>query len=736
MAEDENNKLILGMNEQVDDDSSLPRARKDVEFTEQVFFGKPCFVLKDPTSLRYYRLRPPEYTIYKMLDGSTTIEDVLKVLAERFPKEEFDAQAVMSFIIMLRGANLLHLEGETNTDYLLQRKEQLTRGFFQKLRQEFLFYRIPMLDPDKLLNFLRNHIGNFIYSRFMAVAVLLLLLTALGLLVANFDKLEQRQPILDPVNLLMMGVVLFLIKIPHEFGHGLTSKHFGSEVHEMGVLFLVFMPCMYCDVSDAWMISEKRKRMWITAAGIAVEFTIAAVATCVWALTDAKTVINQFALNVMIVASVNSILFNGNPLLRYDGYYFMMDMIEIPNLKQKGSSYLWYLLQRYVLGVDTAAEPIDVKGRELTLFGYAVCSAIYRWFIMIAIITMVWKFLDPYGWGVIGGIMALGCIYTSFVTPFFKFVKYIFTQHHQLHIRLASAVMLVLLLGSGVYGILLLPVEQTVEGQCVLRPEGLQPIYVTQPGFIYSRFNQILPQDGQTVHAGDVLLVLSDEQLEYEAADLGLKIRQKQAERDQARQLGNTAREAMIETEIKAIQEQYKRAEHNLDQLTIRAPIDGVVQLRTPEPLTNLDGAYLPLQTELFTVFQPGRFEAVVAVNHRDNGLIEPDQQVQIKLWAMDGETLEGIKVVDKPPTPVLKMSSPAFSTAFGGEVPTMPTTSKEEALEPADNTFELILSLPERDQRLRDGMVGRAKIIVEKKTLAGAFYLWLIRTLHQDIRL
>ncbi len=735
MVKVEHDNLILGINTPTDDKQSLPKARRDVEITEQVYYGKPCFVLKDPTALRYYRLRPPEYTIYRMLDGKTTIEDISKVLSERFPDEEFDAQAVMSFIIMLRGANLLHISGVTDTDYLLKRKKVITRNIFQKIRAEFLFFKIPLFDPDKLLNYMHRYLSGLIYRRFTAILTLLMLAGALALLISDIDKLSQRQPILDPRNLLFFAPALYLIKLIHEFGHGLTSKYFGSEVHEMGILFLVFMPCPYCDVSDSWMVPEKSRRMWITAGGIVVEIVLAGLATYLWWLTESKTALNQFALNVMLAASVNTILFNGNPLLRFDGYYFMMDLVEIPNLKQKGRGFMWYLVQRFVLGVKNAVEPIDVRGREFTVLGYAICSAIYRWFIMVAIVMMVWRFLDPYGWGVIGGILALGCLFSAFVTPVVKFAKYIFTQHHQLNIRLATAIILLVLGCTAIYIVMVQKLEQSVDAQCVLRPAGIHPIYVTQPGFIEARNNKTFVRDGQAVEADQVLLVLSDSQLQYRVDELDLQIQQLETKDALALQQGETAQKAQIDAEVKALTGQYASARYNLDKLTIRSQFAGIVQLRTSEPLANLEGRYMPLQAEIFGVFQPGSFEAVVAINHRDIELISSGQSAKIKLWSLDGEVFES-EVVEKPPRQVIKMSSAAFSTMYGGEVATMGGTTREDALEPAENTYELVLPMPSGETRFCDGMVGRAKVIVEEKTLAKAFYLWLITTLKQDIRL
>lgn len=735
MAEHDQNNFPLNIATQQDDSGKLPKARSDVEITEQVYYGKPCYVLKDPTTLRYYRLRPPEYAIYKMLDGKVGMEDVLKVLSERFPSDEYDSQAVMSFIIMLRGATLLRIPGKDDTDYLMKRKAMMTRSFFQRIRTEFLFFKMPLIDPDKLLNYLHSRLGGWLFTRTASVLSWVMLAGAVILLFSNIENLGQRQPLLSWINLLYLGPAIFIIKIVHEFGHALTSKHFDTEVHEMGILFLVFMPCMYCDVSDAWTLSEKRKRMWITAAGIVVEILLAGVATYIWALTQPGTVINQFALNFMLAASINTILFNGNPLLRFDGYYFLMDLMEIPNLKQKGSAYLQYLAQRFVLGMESAQEPIDVRGREISVISYAICSTIYRWFIMVAIVTMVWQFLDPYGWGVIGGVMALGCIYTSFIGPFIKFIKFISARRLQMKIHAVTATIMVVFICGVFFLVLLLPVEQSIDAQCVLRPAEVYPLYVTQAGFIKGGDKADFIRDGQKVSAGQVLLVLSEPQLEHEVKGLSLQIEQKKIERSQARQQRMPALESQIDAQVKGLEAQYDRAKSYLDQLTISSPIDGVVQLRTNEPLTNLVGNYLALQTELMAVYKPGRFEAVVAVKHSDIEFVEPGQEVQIRLWALDSETLIS-KVVVKPPAPALKMSSPAFSTAFHGEVPTLPGADPESALEPAENTYELVVPIEGQDMRLRDGVVGRAKIIIEERTLAGSFYLWLIRTLRQDIRL
>ncbi len=265
-------------------------------------------------------------------------------------------------------------------------------------------------------------------------------------------------------------------------------------------------------------------------------------------------------------------------------------------MKQKGTGYLWYLLQKHVLGLKNAREPIDVKGREVGLLGYAICSAIYRWFIMFAIVLMVWKFLDPYGWGVLGGVMTLGCIYTSFITPVVKFFKFITTNKHGIHIKLATAAVLVLLIGGVAYGVLAYDVEQTVDGQCVIRSAGKHVLYVTQPGFLRSDEQGAFVRDGEPVRAGQVLVELQDPILEQKVSDIELEIEQHLVAREHANQMRSGEDVAKLQAKIKGLQMQAQTAREQLARLTIKSPVDGVVQLLTSEPLKNLEGSYLPLR--------------------------------------------------------------------------------------------------------------------------------------------
>ena len=197
------------------------------------------------------------------------------------------------------------------------------------------------------------------------------------------------------------------MKIIHEFGHGLTAKHFGGEVHEMGILFLVLTPALYCDVTDSWLLPNKWKRIWISAAGIYVECFLASLATFVWWYSQ-PGLMNSLAMATMFICSVNTIMFNANPLLRYDGYYVMADWLEIPNLRIKSTQFFAYLIQEKVLGLEIPVQSYMPKSRRYLFVTYAVASYIYRWFVTFAILWFLSQVLKPYKLESVSYLLAVG----------------------------------------------------------------------------------------------------------------------------------------------------------------------------------------------------------------------------------------------------------------------------------------------------------------------------------------
>ncbi len=209
-----------------------------------------------------------------------------------------------------------------------------------------------------------------------------------------YDRLPSYQEFFSFKSAVYLWAALGVVKVIHEFGHGLSCKAFGGEVHEMGFLLLCFSPAMYCNVSDAWTLPNKWQRIIISGAGIYVELMIAAAATFVWWNTPSHPFVNYLSLSLMIVCSVSTVFFNGNPLMRYDGYYVLADWLEIPNLRDRANKYLQRLTMEYCLGMETQPEAYMELSRRILFVIYAVISWVYRWAITFVILKFMSTFLE------------------------------------------------------------------------------------------------------------------------------------------------------------------------------------------------------------------------------------------------------------------------------------------------------------------------------------------------------
>src|SRR6476659_2225639 len=267
-----------------------------------------------------------------------------------------------------------------------------------------LSMRFKGIDPERFFNFIYPYIRWFFSVPAMVCCVTLALM-ALSLIIVQFDVFHSRLPdfhyFFRAQNWMWLALTLCVTKILHEFGHGLSCKHFGGECHEIGVMMLVLTPCLYCNVSDSWMLPNRWHRAAIGAAGMYVELVLASIACFIWWFTVPGP-LNYICLNVMFVSSVSTVMFNANPLLRYDGYYILSDILEIPNLRYRSTEYTVGLIKRHLFKVKLSQPPPPV-GQRIWLVLYAISSSIYLMFVGIMIILMVWNQVP-----VLGVLMALG----------------------------------------------------------------------------------------------------------------------------------------------------------------------------------------------------------------------------------------------------------------------------------------------------------------------------------------
>ena len=374
--------------------------RSDLQFNRQCYQGRVYWMVKDPLSLKYYRFEQEEYALLQMFDGLASPDQIKQRFDAEFAPQKIRTQELFQFIGMLHRSCLLISDQAGQGIELHQRSQQRSKRQIRASFANILAIRIKGFDPDRLLTWLVRYTGWF-FTWPAAVVVMIIGILSVGIVVTQFETLINRLPGLQEFfaaeNWIWLALVVVFTKVLHELGHGLACKRMGGQCHEMGIMFLVLMPCLYCNVSDTWMIANKWSRAFIAAAGMYVELVVAAIATLVWWFSQ-PGLVNQLSFNIIVVSSISTLLFNGNPLLRYDGYYILSDILEIPNLRQKSSSILQRWMGRLFLGIPSRPDPF-LPVRKMWFFAsYSIAAVVYRWLIMFSIFgffTNYWNLTVP-----------------------------------------------------------------------------------------------------------------------------------------------------------------------------------------------------------------------------------------------------------------------------------------------------------------------------------------------------
>ncbi len=711
------------------------RRRQDLELEETWYQCERSWVVKDPVALQYCRLREPEYVVFQLLDGRHSLRDIQTELMSRFPDQQIRMVDVQQLIASLNKQGLLLSSSAGQGQPLLERAGKQRQQKALQLLSSALALRLPGVDPEPLLNRLYPVVRWF-FTRTCVVACMFLGVAAALLVATNWDEFCRRLPdfysFFGLQNLLAMAAILFVTKTLHEIGHGLACRHFGCECHEIGFMFLVLMPVMYCDTSDSWTLKSKWQRMAIGAAGMYVELILAAIATFVWWYTHPGW-LHYLSLNIMFLCSFSTILFNANPLLRYDGYYILSDWLEVPNLSQKSRAAMLSKLRVWFLGMDPLPRR-QLPEQRVTLFAmYSVSSVIYRWVILILILWLLSKLFEPWGLQIVGqALIALSIIGLVGIPLWqaFRFFSYPgrLRQVNYRRLTVAGAALAMLLVA-----IFTLPVNYYVDAWLVVRPRDAQQVYVTLPGTL----PQSLVEPGQRVHQGQVLAVLRnpDEQIRLQQLT-GAVARLENEIAELQRLSGQTAfaSSALVtrQSELRGARRQLDLQHQRIAMLQLRADRDGVVipppnvepaagqpgqQLAvwsgTPLEPHNA-GAFLTEDTWFCSVADPVAWEAVMLVPQSDVKLVRSGNPARIMFDEYPGHTIT-VRIdqiardrVSDPPR--------ELTPAAGG-----PIAINQSAIDPTPllGYYEATAAISDNTLPLSQGFRGKARIHVGQFTIA-----------------
>jgi putative peptide zinc metalloprotease protein len=773
------------------------RLRGDLGIDPQKFEGRTYFVVKDPVSLRYYRFKEQEHFLLQFMDGERTLDDAQKEYEKRFRPERLTLEDLESFAQQLLTAGLAQNESpKAGTQLFERRKKRLRKEWLQTLTN-ILYIKIPIADPDWGLEWMldgkskRPKDWKYIYHplywlgwltekctfglglRWMFTTWFLVLsvgvmLAAILLVLTHFQTFRDRLPSYHEFfsfkTVGYLWLALGAVKIIHEFGHGLSCKAFGGEVHEMGFLFLCFSPCLYANVSDAWTLPNKWHRIIISAAGIYVELIIAAIATFIWWNTPGQPFINNLALSLMIVCSVSTVVFNANPLMRYDGYYVLADWLEIPNLRDRSNRYLKNVVLEHCLGVEVQPEPYMALWRRILFVVYAIVSWIYRWVVTFSILVFMATFLKPYKLQVISQMLAIAAAGSLFGWPLYHLGKSLHRRGRLPDMKRGKVTVSAAIVCAVVLFFLFfpLPVSRVNPGGYILpttnaviqvQPNALARVYLHVP--YPCILEQMYVHDGEFVEEDHELAVYSSRELDVQLigaeAEYIRRVEQLKAldrqyastsDRDKRKEIERKINETTGERNLYAGQmEVFTKMK---SWLVLKAPRAGVVM--SPPKIDEVGKLWEKDKDQAVpfcSIGDPTQLRVLLPVEPSDYRLLDEDTSalqrregedasldVTIRVAGRAGRTWKG-RLTSLPQSEAQEIPPHLFNK-FGGPLAERPSGGDRSKLMPQNQQYLLSIDLRDPDRALMPGMMAQVKIDCRWHSCAW----WLWRTVYNKFDL
>ncbi len=523
-------------------------------------------VIQDPSSNQFFRLNEAAYRFVALLDGRKNVAEVWRICQDQLGDSAPTQGEAIQLLGQLYTSNLLHAELPPDAEGLFKRHQKRVNREVQGYLMNLLFIRIPLLDPDRFLDAWVSAVS-WMFTWFGFVLWLGLIATGLYFAIDRWSDLYNRaDSVLDADNLPFLYLSFILIKVVHEFGHAFMCKVFGKrtgtggEVHVMGVMFLVFTPMPYVDASSAWAFRSRRQRMLVGAGGMIVELAVAAVAAVVWYYTGDGAV-HTIAYNVMFIASVSTILFNANPLLRYDGYYILSDIIEIPNLAQRAKQYIYYLVRKYAWSVKQARNPAHSRGEKVWFVFYGIASTIYRVVVCVSILLFVADKLFMFGL-----VLAAAAAVAWVLVPLGKFVHYLMTSGELMRVRGRAIASTVATVAAIVIGVGFVPAPDRFRLEGYVDPVRQEIVHAAADGFV----TDVMESNRRVEPDGEPLLIARSPELASQLVEVLAQQRELKSRRWQAMVKDNSQAQILAE-QITTLDERKARIIQQLDSLTIRA---------------------------------------------------------------------------------------------------------------------------------------------------------------------
>lgn len=700
--------------------------RPDLTFAPHCEGKHPFCVIEDAARSRYFRIGIAEYAFLSFLDGKTTVDEAVRAAAGLLPHHtlsEAQAAGICKWLIDNRLAHVPSAAAVTSSpvDEQERRNETLARW-------NPLVVRLPLLRPDRLLASLLPWLG-WLHSPAAIIASVVLWIAASIHLISRWDALTSAtQGILVPDRWLWAAVCFVVVKLVHETSHGLACKKYGGSVREAGLIFILFAPLAYVDISSAWHFRSKWQRIHTSAAGMQAELVLASLAVFVWSAAE-RGFVHELALDVILLAGFTTLLFNANPLMRFDGYYILSDLLNIPNLYGLGQQRLAAVAQRWLMGQRTPL-PAVVGRRAALLTAYGLATLVWRIVVCVTLIVAAVSLLE--GLGVVLAVIAAGL---WFGRPVLRLVAYLFSVRTWRHARPARLVCF-----AGVpctvatAALCLLPWPGAYRAPAIVRFESSTAVRAASAGFL----NDIRVVDGQRVRRGEVLAVLSNPDLKAELGDLELAMAIRQ---NKARVYRSSGRMAAYQAEsetLAALKKQHAEKQREVDGLTIRAPETGNVLGRQ---LRHHRGSYIQKGEEILSVADVRLKQVRISIAQDDVEAFESQLGHRVRFRAPGVPALTcyldqvAPRATIEPPDPALCAPAGGVLAVFKDEQAPSATTQYDGRLRLVEPRFGGTVRLrPRQSHAVQAGQRGVVTLRLNDRSIGGQLVYVIERWVQRQL--
>jgi len=729
------------------------KMRADLTFNLVTYQGVEYWVVKDPLAQKYYQFPPHVFFLLQQLDGTQTIDQLQDSYHREYAPKRITRQDLQQLLTRFHKDGLVTSEVPGQGSELLKRGNKNRRMELLGKFSNILAIRYRGFDPERILNFLNRYLW-WLFTPTAVWITLAAMTVALLSVVVNWGAFQSKLPgfdqFFDVRQWYLFVAVLAFTKIFHEFGHGLACKRLGGECHEIGVMLLVLTPCLYCNVSDSWRLPNKWHRAAIGAAGMYIELILATLATFIWWFVE-PGLVQDICLRVMLISSISTLLFNGNPLLRFDGYYILSDLLEIPNLHQKANKALSTLLGRHWLGLEIPDDQLMPTNRPWAFALFTVAAFCYRWVIMVVILMFLIRFLEPYGVESLGIGIALFAMVGIIGMPLYKLFKFMSVPGRMNQVKKGRFSLILAMLVAALGILLLTPLPHYLRCRLVVIPNEIETIWIKQSGTI----DRLLVEPGDQVSQGQTLAQLRSIELDLQLLELESNIKQNELELNaivkegSGRSLRSIDQLPRIYSELARNRELAEKIRERIKELEIVSPIAGTVlptpfshQAKNPEELEDVDDTSLLFGKHTSALAETGqrfcevadfsRWYAVVLLSENQVKFAKLDQPVKIKLYTDPGNVI--VSHVEK----ILETDRSIDRDRYDRPQPGQPT-GKMAVARPPDLITEMVAQLDQNElqyvarvpipteiDRLKIGQGGQARIFTGYRSLGARLWWWL----------